>query len=83
MNIVLVNPPVCWKDVYGKFEKVASFQAPIGLPALAAYLLQYGHNIQIIKIYVFGLVKLISLESQLITVETISKGLIITNYFFR
>ena len=47
MNIVLVNPPVCWKDVYGKFEKVASFQAPIGLPALAAYLLQYGHNVQI------------------------------------
>jgi|TARA_B100000315_G_scaffold186392_1_gene175780 radical SAM superfamily enzyme YgiQ (UPF0313 family) len=48
VKITLINPPVCWKDVYGKFEKVASFQAPIGLPALAAYLIQYGHDLQII-----------------------------------
>jgi anaerobic magnesium-protoporphyrin IX monomethyl ester cyclase len=48
VKIILINPPVCWKDVYGKFEKVASFQAPIGLPSLAAYLIQYGHDIQII-----------------------------------
>ncbi len=48
MKILLINPPVCWKDVYGKWAKVASYQAPIGLPTLAAYLLQYGHDLQII-----------------------------------
>jgi len=26
MQITLINPPICLKDVYGKFEKLASFR---------------------------------------------------------
>jgi len=47
MRITLINPPICLKDVYGRFEKLASFQPPLGLTSLAGYLLQFGHDLQI------------------------------------
>ena len=34
MQITLINPPICLKDVYGKFEKLASFQPPLGITSL-------------------------------------------------
>ena len=48
MQITLINPPICLKDVYGKFEKLASFQPPLGITSLAGYLLQYGYDIKIL-----------------------------------
>ena len=48
MRILLINPPICLKDVYGRFEKLASFQPPMGITSLAGYLLQYGYDVEII-----------------------------------
>jgi anaerobic magnesium-protoporphyrin IX monomethyl ester cyclase len=48
LKIILINPPICLKDVYGRFEKLASFQPPMGITSLAGYMLQYGHKIEII-----------------------------------
>ena len=48
MKVTLVMPPMCIKDVYGRFAQLASFQPPTGLAHLAGYLLQYGHEVEII-----------------------------------
>ena len=48
MKVTLVNPPMCVKDVYGRFAQLATFQPPTGLAHLAGYLLQYGHEVEII-----------------------------------
>ena len=48
MKVILVNPPICIKDVYGRFAQLASFQPPTGLAHLAGYLLQYGHEVEIV-----------------------------------
>ena len=38
MKITLINPPITVEEIYGKYSDLASFQPPIGLCALAAYL---------------------------------------------
>ena len=38
MKILLINPPLTVESVYGKYSDLASFQPPIGLCSLAAYL---------------------------------------------
>ena len=48
MKVTLVNPPICHKDVYGRFAQLATFQPPTGLAHLAGYLLQYGYEVEII-----------------------------------
>ena len=48
MKVLLLNPPICIQDVYGRFAQLASFQPPTGLAHLAGYLLQYGHEVEII-----------------------------------
>ncbi len=44
MKIVLINPSLTLEEIYGKFSDLASFQPPIGLCSLAAYLIKYGYD---------------------------------------
>lgn len=55
MKITLINPPIGIKEIYGKYSKLASFQPPIGLCALAGYLAKYGYTVRIIDANVLNL----------------------------
>lgn len=55
MKILLINPPISVEDVYGKYSNLASFQPPIGLCALAGYLLYYRYDVKIIDASVSGM----------------------------
>lgn len=47
-KVVLINPPISIEDIYGKYSKLASFQPPVGLCHLAAYLIKNGYKVNII-----------------------------------
>lgn len=48
MKIILINPPLTVEEVYGKYSALASFQPPVGLCALAAYLIKHGYSVSIL-----------------------------------
>ena len=91
MQITLINPPICLKDVYGKFEKLASFQPPLGITSLAGYLLQYDYDVKILdanatylsiedivkelKKYPPDLVGLYTISYNYPVIEALSKGI--------
>ena len=48
MKITLINPPITVEEIYGKYSDLASFQPPVGLCALASYLIKYGYEVKIL-----------------------------------
>lgn len=69
MKITLINPPIAIQDVYGKYSDLASFQPPIGLCALAGFLIKYKYEVEIIdanalNMSLSGVVKSIERKSQ-------------------
>lgn len=46
--ITLVMPPFSIEEVYGKYKDLASFQPPVGLCTVGAYLIQKGYQVKII-----------------------------------
>ncbi|MDD5070408.1 MAG: radical SAM protein [Candidatus Omnitrophica bacterium] len=71
-KVYLINPPMTVEEIYGKYSRLASFQPPIGLCALAAYLRKNNCSVEIIDAAVLNL----SLEEIVFLLSKNEAGLI-------
>src|SRR4030042_6591886 len=58
MNVLLINPPVRSENIYGRLAIFSHKLPPLGLCYLASYLIQFGHKVEILDLYISNRINL-------------------------